>query len=399
MAGLVEEALAVLPTLADTFEIIVVNDGSRDRTQAIADELTASNPGVVRAVHHPVNRGYGGALRSGFGAARFELVAFTDGDRQFQVVDLGRLTARFAEPDAPDVVAGYRIARADPLIRTIYAKAYRLANRIFFGLRVTDVDCACKLFRSEALDGVRVESEGAFFSAELLIKLKAAGRTTVEVGVPHYARTAGSPTGAKPQVDPPRGTRLLAPAAVHVGQPRACAPARRPDPGTATGTGRRRDLAPGSARVSSRGPPAPGRRRANSRSRGTRRAADRRPRPRRSTRSARRPRRRPARPRRRGRPGPAPTGPRRWGHPTRTASASASDGRASISPSLPSRSTNSRAWYVSSTMSEITTRATVASSASSVLANRSWVRGRSGVRPWSRIAIELASHGPIQMGR
>ena len=198
--GLVEEALAVLPTLADTFEIIIVNDGSRDRTQAIADELTAAHPDVVRAVHHPVNRGYGGALRSGFGAARFELVAFTDGDRQFQVVDLGRLTARLAEPDAPDVVAGYRIARADPLIRTIYAKAYRLANRIFFGLRVTDVDCACKLFRSKALDRLRVESEGAFFSAELLIKLQAAGRSVAEVGVPHYPRTAGSPTGAKPQV-------------------------------------------------------------------------------------------------------------------------------------------------------------------------------------------------------
>jgi glycosyltransferase involved in cell wall biosynthesis len=198
--GLVEEALQVLPGIADTFEIIVVNDGSRDRTQAIADELTARHPGVVRAVHHAVNRGYGGALRSGFGAARFELVAFTDGDRQFQVVDLARLTARLAEPDAPDVVAGYRVARADPLIRTIYARAYRLANRIFFGLRVTDVDCACKLFRTEALAGLRVESEGAFFSAELLIKLGAAGRSTAEVGVPHYPRTAGSPTGAKPQV-------------------------------------------------------------------------------------------------------------------------------------------------------------------------------------------------------
>ncbi|HEV2950548.1 MAG TPA: glycosyltransferase family 2 protein [Actinomycetota bacterium] len=198
--GLVEEALAVLPSIADVFEIIVVNDGSRDRTQAIADELTARHPGIVRAVHHPVNRGYGGALRSGFGAARFELVAFTDGDRQFQVADLGRLTARLGDPDAPDVVAGYRIARADPLVRTIYAKAYRLANRLFFGLRVTDVDCACKLFRTEALDGLRVESDGAFFSAELLIKLQAAGRSTVEVGVPHYPRTAGSPTGAKPQV-------------------------------------------------------------------------------------------------------------------------------------------------------------------------------------------------------
>ena len=200
VAGLVEEALAVLPTLADTFEIIIVNDGSRDRTRAIADELTASHPGVVRAVHHAVNRGYGAALRSGFGAARHELVAFTDGDRQFHVADLGRLTARFARADAPDIVAGYRIKRADPLIRTIYARAYRLANRIFFGLRVTDVDCACKLFRREVLEGISLESEGAFFSAELLIKLLAAGRTIVEVGVPHYPRTAGSPTGARPQV-------------------------------------------------------------------------------------------------------------------------------------------------------------------------------------------------------
>jgi glycosyltransferase involved in cell wall biosynthesis len=200
VAGLVEEALAVLPTLADTFEIIVVNDGSRDRTRAIADDQTAGHPGVVRAVHHSVNQGYGAALRSGFGAARYELVAFTDGDRQFKVEDLGRLAARLVEPDAPDVVAGYRIERADPLIRTIYAKAYRLANRIFFGLRITDVDCACKLFRREVLQDVNVESQGAFFSAELLIKLRAAGHTVVEVGVPHYPRTAGSPTGAKPQV-------------------------------------------------------------------------------------------------------------------------------------------------------------------------------------------------------
>ena len=95
---------------------------------------------------------------------------------------------------------GYRIRRADPLIRTLYARAYRLANRVFFGLTITDVDCACKLFRRDALRGISVESGGAFFSAELLIKLRAAGRTVVEVGVPHYPRTAGSPTGAKPGV-------------------------------------------------------------------------------------------------------------------------------------------------------------------------------------------------------
>jgi glycosyltransferase involved in cell wall biosynthesis len=197
---LVEEALATLPAIAETWEIIVVDDGSRDATPHIADDLTAAHPGLVRAVHHPVNRGYGAALRSGLGAAQYEFVAFTDGDRQFRVEDLGRLTARLQEADAPDVVAGFRIRRADPFARTLYAKAYRLANRIFFGLRVRDVDCACKLFRREALDGLRVESGGAFFSAELLIKLGASGRRIVEVGVPHYPRTAGSASGARPSV-------------------------------------------------------------------------------------------------------------------------------------------------------------------------------------------------------
>jgi glycosyltransferase involved in cell wall biosynthesis len=200
LEGLVEEALATLPSLADTFEVIIVDDGSRDRTPAIADELSRAHPGIVRVVHHPTNLGYGAALRSGFRASHHDLVAFTDGDRQFKVADLGRLVARLEGPDRPDVVAGFRIRRADPLIRTVYAKAYRLANRLFFGLRVTDVDCACKLFRREALEGLRVESGGAFFSAELLIKLQTAGRSVAEVGVPHYPRTAGSPTGAKPQV-------------------------------------------------------------------------------------------------------------------------------------------------------------------------------------------------------
>ena len=200
LESLVEEALATLPALADTFEIIAVNDGSRDGTQAIADELTARHPGVVRAVHHPTNYGYGAALRSGFAASRFELIAFTDGDRQFKVADIGRLTARLAEVDAPDVVVGFRIKRADPLVRTLYARAYRLANRIFFGLKVTDVDCAAKLLRREALQDIHVESGGAFFSAELMIKLHSTGRSVAEVGIPHYPRTAGSATGAKPSV-------------------------------------------------------------------------------------------------------------------------------------------------------------------------------------------------------
>lgn len=198
LRGLVEEALATLPGLAETFEIVIVDDGSKDETPRLADELAAAHP-QVRAVHHPSNLGYGAALRSGFAAARYANLAFTDGDRQFKVVDLGRLIERLEAGDV-DAVAGYRIRRADSLARTVYARLYRLANRIFFGLTIKDVDCACKLFTRASLEGVNVESGGAFFSAELLIKLRARGRRIAEVGVPHYPRTAGSPTGARPQV-------------------------------------------------------------------------------------------------------------------------------------------------------------------------------------------------------
>jgi len=198
LRGLVEEALTTLPGLAETFEIVIVDDGSKDETPRIADELAAAHP-QVRAVHHPTNLGYGAALRSGFAAARFANLALTDGDRQFKVADLGRLIARLQADDV-DAVVGYRIQRADPLVRTVYARLYRLANRIFFGLTIRDVDCACKLFRRASLEGTNVESGGAFFSAELLIKLRARGRRIAEVGVPHYPRTAGSPTGARPQV-------------------------------------------------------------------------------------------------------------------------------------------------------------------------------------------------------
>jgi glycosyltransferase involved in cell wall biosynthesis len=198
--ALVAEALAALPALATRFEIIAVDDGSRDGTGALADRLAAEHPDVVRAVHHATNQGYGAALRSGFQAARFPLVCFTDGDRQFRVADLGRLLSRLEARDAPDVVVGFRLKRADAVVRLVYARVYRWCLRLLFGLNVRDVDCACKLFRREVLDGVRLESGGAFLSAELLIKLRARGARLAQVGVPHHARVAGQASGANPRV-------------------------------------------------------------------------------------------------------------------------------------------------------------------------------------------------------
>ncbi len=204
IGGLVAEALRELGAIAESFEIIAVDDGSTDGTAALADRLAAEHPDVVRTVHHPTNLGYGAAVRSGLAAARYPLICFTDGDRQFHVADLARLSARLDEADElgrrPDVVAGYRLERADTALRLAYARVYRAALRLFFGLRVRDPDCACKLFRREALDGVNVESGGAFLSAELLIKIGQRGGVIVEQGVPHYPRTAGRASGADPRV-------------------------------------------------------------------------------------------------------------------------------------------------------------------------------------------------------
>jgi glycosyltransferase involved in cell wall biosynthesis len=201
-----ERIEAATKDLGVALEIICVDDGSRDGTADLADALAAAHPELVRAVHHEINQGYGAALRTGFRTARYPLVAFTDGDRQFRLEDLARTLERLDQPvtagssDRPDAVVGFRIKRADAAVRLVYARLYRLALRTFFGLRVRDVDCACKLFRRDALRPVRLESGGAFLSAELLIKIKASGGRVAEVGVPHYPRVAGSASGANPRV-------------------------------------------------------------------------------------------------------------------------------------------------------------------------------------------------------
>ncbi len=191
----VQRALTDIGPLVDSIEVLVVDDGSTDRTPQLADALSAAEP-RVRVVHQP-NRGYGGALQAGFGNAHGELIGFSDGDLQFDLREMSRLTERLADGSRPvDGVIGYRIKRRDPLHRIFIAKTYNAIVSALFGLRVRDIDCAMKLFRREVFDGLRLDSEGPFLSAEMLIKLKVRGTRLAQVGVTHYPRAAGQNTGA-----------------------------------------------------------------------------------------------------------------------------------------------------------------------------------------------------------
>jgi glycosyltransferase involved in cell wall biosynthesis len=196
---MVSDALTILPSFADDLEVIIVDDGSHDRTPEIADAQARRDP-RVRVIHHRPNRGYGGAIRSGLVASTKEFVFFTDGDRQFDLRDLSRLVPLL---DTNDVVIGYRLKRMDPRSRLVIAWVYNRFIRVLFGGGFKDVDCAFKLFRRSAFERMpieRVRSNGAFFSPELLIKLRAAGVRMAQVGVPHYPRRAQEPKGATPRV-------------------------------------------------------------------------------------------------------------------------------------------------------------------------------------------------------
>ena len=192
----VATALEVLPGIANDYEVIVVDDGSKDGTGAIADEL-AGKDGHVRAVHHPVNRGYGGALKTGFRESRFELVFFADGDNQFDLREISKLLERI---DGCDLVVGRRVDRKDPFHRKLNAHAWNLLVRILFGLRVKDIDCAFKLIKKRVLDSFVLEADGAMISTELLVRAHEAGFVIEQVPVHHRERVAGEQSGANIKV-------------------------------------------------------------------------------------------------------------------------------------------------------------------------------------------------------
>jgi glycosyltransferase involved in cell wall biosynthesis len=192
----VELALSEIGPLVDgSIEVLIVDDGSSDRTPQLADALAAADPRV--RVHHQPNRGYGGALKAGFANAAGALIGFSDGDLQFDLAEMSRLLDRLGDGRKPvDAVIGYRIKRRDPFHRIFIAKTYNTIVSAAFGLRVRDIDCAMKLFRREVFDGLRLDADGPFLSAELLIKLRARRVRMAQVGVNHYPRAAGTNTGA-----------------------------------------------------------------------------------------------------------------------------------------------------------------------------------------------------------
>jgi glycosyltransferase involved in cell wall biosynthesis len=189
------QAFEVLPQMAKEYEVIVVDDGSRDSTAEIASRFEG-----VRLLRHERNRGYGAALRTGLRAARLGWVFFTDADLQFDLRDLGHLIEASEEEVPADIIAGYRAVRRDPRARRLLAWGWGRLVRALYGLRVRDVDCAFKLLRREVIDSIPIESVGAFVNTEILVRAQAAGFRIREVPVSHYPRGAGRPSGARPRV-------------------------------------------------------------------------------------------------------------------------------------------------------------------------------------------------------
>ena len=188
IASLVIRAMSVASRLTSDFEVIVINDGSSDATATIADELARTYP-QVRVVHHPGNRGYGGALRSGFAAATKEWIAYTDGDAQYDPAEFEALWDRKG-PDV-DLVNGYKVERSDPWYRVIIGTAYHHAVRFLFRLQVRDVDCDFRLLRRSIFARVHLEKSTGVICLEMMRKIQAAGFRIVEVPVHHYHRTHG----------------------------------------------------------------------------------------------------------------------------------------------------------------------------------------------------------------
>jgi glycosyltransferase involved in cell wall biosynthesis len=188
IASMVVTAVLTARRLTSDYEVIVVDDGSQDGTARILGELARIYP-EVRVVHHETNRGYGGALRTGFASARKELVFYTDGDAQYDASELETLWPYMTA--GVDLVNGYKISRADPLHRIMIGRVYHYTVKMLFGLRVRDVDCDFRLLRRTIFDRVRLEKNSGVICLEMMKKIQDAGFRIVEVPVHHFHRAYG----------------------------------------------------------------------------------------------------------------------------------------------------------------------------------------------------------------
>lgn len=196
----VRKAVAVLPRSFDTWEVIIVNDGSTDRTGAIARNLAREYP-QIKLVEHSVNLGYGATFRSGAYAASFDWIALNDADGQFDFAEIKNFVRKQEETGA-DLVIGYYLKRAVPFYRKVNTFLWEGLVKLLFGVNVKDIDCGFKLFSRKVIKNIaKLESErGAFISTEFLAKAKKAGFKIAEVGVHHYPRRRGRGTGSNPKV-------------------------------------------------------------------------------------------------------------------------------------------------------------------------------------------------------
>lgn len=188
--------LAVLKEIGAPFEVIIVDNGSLDRTPQIADQLAKENP-LIRVIHHVSNREYGGALKSGFTNAVNEIVVYTDSDNQYDFNDFKKMLPYF---DSYDAVIGVREARHDSVYRKIQSGIFKVLLRALFGLKAKDINCSFRAYKKKVLDDMRISSDSAFIDAEMFLSAKRKGYKICEVAVQHFPRKAGKATGARPFV-------------------------------------------------------------------------------------------------------------------------------------------------------------------------------------------------------
>lgn len=193
----VRDTKKVLTKVADKWEIIIVEDGSGDNTPEVSDKI-AKTDARIRVIHHKPNRGYGGALKTGFEKAKYKWVAFTDADGQFR---FSEITKFLAKSDEADVILGYRLKRADSIARKLFTFGWAMIAKILLGLRARDYSCGFKMMKKEVYKKIQpLVGEEKVTQIEMLVKARKKGFTFAEVGVHHYPRESGTQTGANIKV-------------------------------------------------------------------------------------------------------------------------------------------------------------------------------------------------------